>query len=86
MPRLPRFYFGGRPSLLQFQQSVSLQRQGGLYFLNLAEHEELGWILDAKDVFGPVLPSETFRVSEEENEKQIGEYHTRHQTPKPEAL
>jgi hypothetical protein len=45
-----------------------------LYGLTL---DELRYILDPKDVFGRDLPSETFRVLKEREEKQYGEYRTR---------
>ena len=38
---------------------------------------ELRNILDPKDVCGPDLPGETFRVLKEKEEKQYGEYRTR---------
>ncbi|MCR4413450.1 MAG: N-6 DNA methylase [Thermoguttaceae bacterium] len=39
--------------------------------------DELRYILDPKDVYGPDFPSETFRVLREKEEKQFGEYRTR---------
>lgn len=39
--------------------------------------DELRYILDPKDVYGPDLPGETFRVLKEKEEKQFGEYRTR---------
>lgn len=40
--------------------------------------DELRYILDPKDVFGPDFPGETFRVLKEKEERQYGEYRTRH--------
>ncbi|AEG15866.1 hypothetical protein Desku_2330 [Desulfofundulus kuznetsovii DSM 6115] len=39
--------------------------------------DELRYILDPKDVFGPDFPGETFRVLKEKEERQFGEYRTR---------
>jgi hypothetical protein len=38
---------------------------------------ELRYILDPNDVYGPDFPGETFRVLKEKEEKQYGEYRTR---------
>jgi len=38
---------------------------------------ELRYILDPKDVYGPDFPGETFRVLKEKEEKQYGKYRTR---------
>ena len=39
--------------------------------------DELRYILDPKDVYGPDFPGETFRVLKEKEEKAFGEYRTR---------
>jgi hypothetical protein len=39
--------------------------------------DELRYVLDPKDVYGPDFPSETFRVLKEKEEKRFGEYRTR---------
>ena len=39
--------------------------------------EELRYILDPQDVFGPDFPGETFRVLKEKEIKQFGEYRTK---------
>jgi hypothetical protein len=39
--------------------------------------DELRYIIDPKDVYGPDFPSETFRVLKEKEEKRFGEYRTR---------
>ncbi|MQL50850.1 N-6 DNA methylase [Desulfofundulus thermobenzoicus] len=39
--------------------------------------DELRYILDPRDVFGPDFPGETFRVLKEKEERQYGEYRTR---------
>jgi len=45
-------------------------------FYGLTE-EELRYILDPQDVYGPDFPSETFRVLKEKETKRFGEYRTR---------
>lgn len=40
-------------------------------------HDELRYILDPHDVYGPDFPGETFRVLKEKEIKQFGEYRTR---------
>jgi hypothetical protein len=39
--------------------------------------DELGYILDPKDVYGTDFPGETFRVLKEKEEKEFGEYRTK---------
>ena len=39
--------------------------------------DELRYILDPKDVYGPDFSGETFRVLKEKEEKILGEYRTR---------
>ena len=39
--------------------------------------EELRYILDSQDVFGPNFPGETFRVLKEKEIRQFGEYRTK---------
>ena len=39
--------------------------------------DELRYILDLQDVYGPNFPGETFRVLKEKEIKQYGEYRTR---------
>ncbi len=39
--------------------------------------EELRYILDPQDVFGPNFPGETFRVLKEKEIRQFGEYRTK---------
>ena len=45
--------------------------------LNGLARDELRYILDPKDVYGPDFPGETFRVLKEKELKQFGEYRTR---------
>ena len=45
-----------------------------IYSLNT---EELRYILDTQDVYGPDFPGETFRVLKEKEIRQFGEYRTR---------
>jgi hypothetical protein len=39
--------------------------------------DELRYILDPKDIYGPDFPGETFRVLKEKEERKYGEYRTR---------
>jgi hypothetical protein len=39
--------------------------------------DELRYILDPADVYGPEFPGETFRVLKEKEIKKFGEYRTR---------
>lgn len=39
--------------------------------------DELRYILDPKDVYGPNFPGENFRVLKEKEEREFGEYWTR---------
>ncbi|MEW6570687.1 MAG: hypothetical protein AB1390_05880 [Nitrospirota bacterium] len=39
--------------------------------------DELHYILDPQDVYGPNFPGETFRVLKEKEIRQYGEYRTR---------
>jgi len=39
--------------------------------------DELRYVLDPKDVYGPAFPGETFRVLKEKEEREFGEYRTR---------
>ncbi|KFD40280.1 hypothetical protein AT05_01240 [Schleiferia thermophila str. Yellowstone] len=39
--------------------------------------EELRYILDPQDVYGPDFPGETFRVLKEKEIRQFGEYRTK---------
>jgi hypothetical protein len=40
--------------------------------LNKFEYNELRYILDPKDVYGPDFPGETFRVLKEKEERSLG--------------
>ena len=44
---------------------------------NALTRDELRYVLDPKDVYGPNFPSETFRVLKEKEMKRFGEYRTR---------
>ncbi len=44
---------------------------------NLFEGDELLYILDPKDVYGPDFPSETFRDLKDKKESECGQYRTR---------
>lgn len=49
------------------------------YYAHLYEltRDELRFVLDPKDVFGPGFPGETFRVLKDREEREYGEYRTR---------
>jgi hypothetical protein len=50
-----------------------LGRQGVKFLsLNKFEYNELRYILDPKDVYGPDFPGETFRVLKEKEERSLG--------------
>jgi hypothetical protein len=60
-------------------QNAALRTELDAYYAKLCglTREELRYILDPKDVYGPDFPGETFRVLKEKEEKQYGEYRTR---------
>jgi len=60
-------------------QNAALRTELDAYYAKLygLTREELRYILDPKDVYGPDFPGETFRVLKEKEEKQYGEYRTR---------
>jgi hypothetical protein len=61
----------GRRALLRAELDAYYAK---LYGLN---RDELRYILDPKDVYGPDFPGETFRVLKEKEERLYGEYRTR---------
>jgi hypothetical protein len=56
-----------------------LRAESDAYYGRLygSTRDELRYILDPKDVYGPDSPSETFRVLKEKEERKYGEYRTR---------
>ena len=74
--RLPRAVCAGqvgrgRRALLRAELDAYYARLYGL------TRDELRYILDPKDVYGPDFPGETFRVLKEKEERAFGEYRTR---------
>ena len=60
-------------------RQVHLRTELDAYYARLygLSRDELRYILDPKDVYGPDFPGETFRVLKEKEEKRFGEYRTR---------
>lgn len=58
---------------------ATLRAQLDAYYAKLygLTRNELRYILDPKEVYGPDFPGETFRVLKEKEEKQYGDYRTR---------
>jgi hypothetical protein len=71
IPLLPFKWGESRRSLLRAELDAYYAKLYGL------TRDELRYILDPKDVYGPDFPGETFRVLKEKEEKQYGEYRTR---------
>ncbi len=66
------FLWGGeRRALTRAELDACIARLYGL------TRDELRYILDPADVYGPEFPGETFRVLKEKEIKQFGEYRTR---------
>jgi len=59
--------------------NAALRAELDAYYAKLygLTRDELRYILDPKDIYGPDFPGETFRVLKEKEEKQYGEYRTR---------
>jgi hypothetical protein len=69
---LPPFKWDeARRALLRAELDAYYARLYGL------TRDELRYILDPKDIYGPDFPGETFRVLKEKEEKAFGEYRTR---------
>jgi hypothetical protein len=61
------------------ERRARLRAELDAYYAHLygLTRDELRYILDPKDVYGPDFPSETFRVLKEKEERLYGEYRTR---------
>ena len=70
-PFAPAKWDEGRRALLRAELDAYYARLYGL------TRDELRYILDPKDVYGPDFPGETFRVLKEKEERAFGEYRTR---------
>ncbi|NPV09668.1 MAG: N-6 DNA methylase [Anaerolineae bacterium] len=71
MPLPPFRWDEGRRAVLRAELDAYYARLYGL------TEEELRYILDPQDVYGPDFPGETFRVLKEKELRQYGEYRTR---------
>ena len=70
-PFAPAKWDDGRRALLRAELDAYYARLYGL------TRDELRYILDPKDIYGPDFPGETFRVLKEKEQKAFGEYRTR---------
>ena len=70
-PFAPAKWDEDRRALLRAELDAYYARLYGL------TRDELRYILDPKDVYGPDFPGETFRVLKEKEERAFGEYRTR---------
>ncbi len=70
-PFAPAKWNEDRRALLRAELDAYYARLYGL------TRDELRYILDPKDVYGPDFPGETFRVLKEKEERTLGEYRTR---------
>ena len=75
---MPRGYLL-RPFKWDEDRRAVLRAELDAYYAKLygLTRDELRYILDPKDVYGPDFPGETFRVLKEKEERLYGEYRTR---------
>jgi len=61
------------------ERSATLRADLDAYYAKLygLTEEELRYILDPQDIYGPDFPGETFRVLKKNETKRCGEYRTR---------
>ena len=71
--------FAGPPFRWDEDRRALVKAELDAYYARLygLTREELRYILDPQDVYGPDFPGETFRVLKEKEMKQYGEYRTR---------
>jgi hypothetical protein len=71
--------YDGPPFRWEEDRRAQLRAELDAYYARLygVDREELRYILDPQDVYGPDFPSEAFRVLKEKEIKQCGEYRTR---------
>jgi hypothetical protein len=71
--------YKGQPFRWDTARRARIRAELDAYYAHLygLTRDELSYILDPKDVYGPDFPSQTFRVLEEKEEKLYGEYRTR---------
>jgi hypothetical protein len=71
--------YHGEPFHWDEERRSLLRAELDAYYAKLygLTRDELRYILDPQDVYGPDFPGETFRVLKEKELKQFGEYRTR---------
>jgi len=71
--------YEGPPFKWDEERRALLRAELNAYYAKLygLSRDELRYILDPQDVYGPNFPGETFRVLKEKEVKQYGEYRTR---------
>lgn len=71
--------YGGPPFKWDEERRALLRAELDAYYAKLYDlnRDELRYILDPHDVYGPDFPGETFRVLKEKEIRQYGEYRTR---------
>jgi hypothetical protein len=71
--------YHGEPFRWNEERRALLRAELDAYYARLygLTHDELRYILDPQDVYGPDFPGETFRVLKEKEIRQFGEYRTR---------
>jgi hypothetical protein len=70
--------YDGEPFIWNPERRAQLRAELDAYYAHLygLTRDELRYILDPADVYGPDFPSETFRVLKNNEMKQFGEYRT----------
>ncbi len=70
--------YDGEPFIWDSQRRALLRAELDAYYAKLygLTRDELRYILDPSDVYGPDFPSETFRVLKNNETKKYGEYRT----------
>jgi hypothetical protein len=70
--------YDGPPFIWNEQRRAILRAELDAYYAKLygLTRDELRYILDPSDVYGPDFPSETFRVLKNSETKKYGEYRT----------
>ena len=71
--------YSGEPFRWDEERRAHLRAELDAYYARLygLTRDELRYILDPADVYGPDFPGETFRVLKEKETKLYGEYRTR---------
>ncbi|MBW6475034.1 MAG: hypothetical protein K0B14_18045, partial [Anaerolineaceae bacterium] len=71
--------YSGKPFYWDEERRAILRAELDAYYAKLygLSRDELRYILDPQDVYGPDFPGETFRVLKEKEIRKYGEYRTR---------